>query len=71
MIPTFGDEPLTNTVSMLCPRFFATTPRRLLLGKGGPLEFFFIGEGKASRQQHYGVLKRRIEKVKAVTLVML
>src|ERR1039458_8552482 len=36
MILTFGDEPLTNTVSTLCPRCFATTPRRLLLGKGGP-----------------------------------
>src|ERR1039458_914255 len=33
MILTFGDEPLTNTVSTLCPRCFATTPRRLLLGK--------------------------------------
>jgi hypothetical protein len=36
MILTFGDVPLTNTVSRLCPRCFATTPRRLLLGKGGP-----------------------------------
>jgi len=33
MILTFGDELLTNTVSMLCPRCFATTPRRLFLGK--------------------------------------
>jgi hypothetical protein len=33
MILTFGDEPLTNTVSTLCPRCFATTPRRLLLGR--------------------------------------
>jgi hypothetical protein len=35
VILTFGDEPLTNTVSTLCPRCFATTPRRLLLGKDG------------------------------------
>ena len=26
MILTFGDELLTNTVSILCPRCFATTP---------------------------------------------
>jgi len=36
MIFTFGDELLTNTVSILCPRCFATTPRRHLLGTGGP-----------------------------------
>jgi hypothetical protein len=36
MILTFEDEFLTNTVSMLCPRCFATTPRRHLLGKGCP-----------------------------------
>ena len=36
MILTFEDELLTNTVSMLCPRCIATTPRRHLLGKGGP-----------------------------------
>ena len=36
MILTFADGPLTNTVSRLCLRFFATTPRRLLLGKGDP-----------------------------------
>ena len=34
MILTFGDELLTNTVSILCPRCFAITPRRHLLGKG-------------------------------------
>jgi hypothetical protein len=33
---TFGDEPLTNTVSMLCPRSFAATPRCPVLEKGGP-----------------------------------
>jgi hypothetical protein len=36
MILTFGDERLTSTVSTVCPRHFATTPRRLLLGKAGP-----------------------------------
>ena len=36
-ILTFVDEPLTNTVSTLCPRCFATTPRRLFLGKRDPL----------------------------------
>jgi len=35
MILTFGDEPLTNTASTLCPRCFATTPRHPLLEKGG------------------------------------
>jgi hypothetical protein len=29
MILTFEDELLTNTVSMLCPRCFATTPRQI------------------------------------------
>src|SRR5208282_4573898 len=33
MILTFGDEPLTNTVSTQSPRCFATTPPRLLLGR--------------------------------------
>jgi len=33
---TFGDESLTNTVSTLCPRYFATTLPRLWLGKDGP-----------------------------------
>ena len=36
MILTFGDKLLTNTVSILFPRRFATTPRRHLFGKGGP-----------------------------------
>ena len=34
VILTFGDEPLTNRVSTLCPQCFATSLRRLLLGKG-------------------------------------
>jgi hypothetical protein len=38
VIPTFGDEPLTNTVSTLCPRCFATTPRHLLLEKDAEAE---------------------------------
>jgi hypothetical protein len=35
-ILTSGDERLTSTVSTVCPRHFATTPRRLLLEKAGP-----------------------------------
>jgi hypothetical protein len=34
MILTCGAESSTNTVSRLCPRRFAATPRRLLPGKG-------------------------------------